>query len=71
MSIIQTIKNDFKIIPFSVKWVLLIIAIWVFGWGFVDPMLSIYMKEIVNNYSLVGLLIGFSNLVAMYVAIPL
>lgn len=71
MQIIQTIKNDFKNIPPDVMWVTYMSALWLFGWGFVDPMWSLYLKSMVNNYLLIGVLSSFLSLIAMIIVIPL
>ena len=46
-------------------------ALWLFGWGFADPMWSLYLKSMVNNYLLIGVLSSFLSLIAMIIVIPL
>lgn len=71
MQIIQTIKNDFHSIPTSVKWVTLMFSLWIFGWGFADPMFSLYLKNIVPDYALIGILASITSLISVLLAIPL
>lgn len=49
----SNIKKDFDKIPAQIKWVTFVVSLWMLGWGFVDPLLSIYLNSIVNNLSLV------------------
>lgn len=53
LNVFKIIKADFKLIPDSVKLIVLIISFWYFAWGVIDPLWSIYLKSVVNNYALV------------------
>ena len=69
--IFTLIKKDYQAIPSSVKTVTLIISLWLFGWGMVDPLFSLYIKSIVPNYKYIGLAMALFNLTAIFVVIPL
>lgn len=71
MNLLHSIKADFRAIPFSVKWVVLMFSLWMFGWGFADPLFSLYLKAIIPDYAIIGILASIPNLMAMLLAIPL
>lgn len=49
----QILKEDFSKMPPQVKSVTFIVSIWMFGWGFVDPLFSIFLNSVLNNLTLV------------------
>lgn len=68
---VSLISRDFQAIPPQIKRIVFLISVWFFAWGMIDPLWSIYLKSIVNDYALVGMLAASFHLVAMFIAIPL
>lgn len=71
MQIVKIIRRDFRSIPSSVKWVILMFSFWIFGWGFADPLFSLYLKSVIPNYAIIGILASIPNLMAMLFSIPI
>jgi len=70
MNTLKTILQDFKSIPSSVKSLTLIVSIWIFGWGFIDPLFSLYLKSITPNYALIGIFASVASLTAILFVVP-
>lgn len=65
------IKKDLHSIPHGVKLIVLVIFLRTFGWGFIDPFYSIYLKQFSENYTVIGLFTALMSFSALLAIIPL
>jgi MFS family permease len=58
-------------LPGSIKIVLAAVFVYSLGWGVIGPYIPLYIKSIVNNYALIGLIFGLVNLVIFFFSAPI
>lgn len=64
-------RRDIRAIPMGIKLIVLVIFLRSFGWGFVDPYWSIYLKQFTENYTLVGVFSALLSFASLITIIPL
>ncbi len=69
--LIKKFISDTKSIPTGVTLVVLVVFLRSFGWGFVDPFLSIFLDGFSSSYTGVGSLISVMAFVSLLTLIPL
>ena len=67
--------NTFKIfgaeLPHNIKLLLVMLFVFDLSWGIIDPLIPLYIKAMVPNYTLVGVIFAVLNLTVFLAAIPI
>lgn len=60
-----------SLIKDGVFWIIAANSLEFFGWGFIDPLFSIFANGILDNFFYIGLLLAIKNFTALLVTIPI
>lgn len=71
LSFFKKISQDIRAFPVGIRLIVLTLFLRSFGWGFVDPFLSIFVSGFTHDYTQVGSLISIINLTFLLATIPL
>ncbi len=64
------VHKDLGSIPKDVKTLIFAMFVYVLAWGIIDPFMSIFIHNILQNYTLTGLFYGFSFLIGIFFSVP-
>ncbi len=68
---LRCFRKDYLSITLGIKLAAFVIFLRSFGWGFVDPYFSIYLKQFHDNYTLVGFFVSLMSVSALLAILPL
>lgn len=67
---LYSFPRESSLLPYPIRWVALVMFLYYFGWGTVEPFLGIYFNDVFGSYTSVSIIFSLLYFFSMFLSLP-